>query len=64
VFRQLPSKKPEADIENRSIPGGPTGEISVRIFRPPGTHNTNLPAIVYLYGGDGSLGDLIPTTDW
>jgi acetyl esterase len=51
-----PIKKPEADIENRSIPGGPTGEISVRIFRPPGTHNTTLPAVVYLHGGGWVLG--------
>ena len=49
-------EKLEADIDNRSIPGGPTGEVSIQIVRPPGTRNTNLPAVVYLHGGGWVLG--------
>lgn len=45
-----------ADIENRTIPGGPTGPVSVRIVRPKGSTNA-LPAIVYLHGGGWILGD-------
>ena len=51
-----PIEKLEADIEDRSIPGGPNGEVSVRIVRPPGTHNTNLPVVVYFHGGGWVLG--------
>jgi len=51
-----PIEKLEADIDNRSIPGGPTGEVSIQIVRPPGTRNTNLPAVVYLHGGGWVLG--------
>ena len=39
-------EKLEAEIENRTIPGGPTGEISVQIVRPPDTQNIKLPALV------------------
>jgi len=28
--------KPPADIEDRSVPGGPGGDVSVRVFRPTG----------------------------
>lgn len=51
-----PIEKLEADIDNRSIPGGPTGEVSIQIVRPPGTRNTNLPAVVSLHGGGWVLG--------
>ena len=51
-----PIEKLEADIENHSIPGGPTGEVSVQIVRPPGTNNTNLPVVVYFHGGGWVLG--------
>jgi acetyl esterase len=51
-----PIEKLEADIDNRSIPGGPMGEVSIQIVRPLGTRNTNLPAVVYLHGGGWVLG--------
>lgn len=51
-----PVAKLPADIEERSIPGGPTGPVSVRIVRPKGATET-LPAIVYIHGGGWILGD-------
>ena len=56
VFKAAPTEKLEADIENHSIPGGPTGEVSVQIVWPPGTNNTNLPVVVYFHGGGWVLG--------
>jgi acetyl esterase len=44
-----------ADIEDRTIPGGPTGPVSVRIFRPKGAREL-LPGIVYFHGGGWILG--------
>lgn len=48
--------KPPAEIEDRTIAGGPTGEISLRIVRPQGATGT-LPGIVYCHGGGWILGD-------
>src|SRR5216683_2231791 len=45
-----------ADIQDRAIPGGPTGEISLRIVRPQGMSGV-LPAIMYFHGGGWVLGD-------
>lgn len=56
TVQAAPIEKLEADIEARSIPGGPTGDVSVRIVRPPGTQNTNLPGVVYCHGGGWVLG--------
>lgn len=45
-----------ADITERKIPGGPTGEVSVRVVRPQGVSET-LPAIIYIHGGGWILGN-------
>ncbi len=45
-----------ADIEDRMIPGGPTGEVSIRIVRPQGTTGA-LPVVMYFHGGGWILGD-------
>lgn len=45
-----------AEIEDRTIPGGPTGEISLRIVRPQGATGT-LPGIIHCHGGGWVLGD-------
>lgn len=45
-----------AEIEDRTIAGGPTGEISLRIVRPQGTTGP-LPGIIYCHGGGWILGD-------
>ncbi|GAC1426527.1 MAG: alpha/beta hydrolase [Candidatus Velthaea sp.] len=50
-----PVAKLPADIDDRTIPGGPTGPVSVRIVRPKGATEA-LPAIVYLHGGGWILG--------
>jgi acetyl esterase len=48
--------KPATDIEDRTVPGGSAGDVSVRIFRPAGESGT-LPPIVYIHGGGWVLGD-------
>lgn len=45
-----------AAIEDRTISGGPTGEISLRIVRPQGVTGA-LPGIMYFHGGGWVLGD-------
>jgi len=51
-----PVAKMAADIEERTIPGGPYGDVSVRVVRPKGQTKT-LPAIVYIHGGGWVLGN-------
>jgi acetyl esterase len=48
--------KPEADSEDRSISGGPTGEIALRIVRPRGLPGP-LPVVMHFHGGGWILGD-------
>jgi acetyl esterase len=48
--------KPDVDIEDTSVPGGPAGEVSVRIIRPKGTAGT-LPVIVYMHGAGWVFGN-------
>src|SRR5215469_8224192 len=45
-----------ADHEDRIIRGGPTGEIALRLVRPPGASGA-LPAVMYFHGGGWMLGD-------
>ena len=49
--------KEPADIEDRTISGGPSGTISLRIVRPYGSGSRTLPAILYIHGGGWVLGD-------
>lgn len=51
-----PIDKPDADIQDLRIPGGPTGQVSIRIVRPPGA-SAPLPVILYLHGGGWVLGN-------
>ena len=48
--------KRDVDIEDTSVPGGPSGEVSVRIIRPKGTTGT-LPVIVYMHGAGWVFGN-------
>ncbi|HEX7127023.1 MAG TPA: alpha/beta hydrolase [Thermodesulfobacteriota bacterium] len=48
--------RPAADIEDRTIPGGPTGTVRVRIVRPEGNTDV-LPVVMYFHGGGWVLGD-------
>lgn len=52
----IPVHKPPVDITERTIRGGPTGEVSVRITRPKSL-NEVLPAIIYIHGGGWILGN-------
>lgn len=52
----IPVDKLAAQIEERSVPGGPTGDVSVRIIRPLGVSGV-LPAIIYIHGGGWVLGN-------
>src|SRR6185437_6058810 len=47
---------PPADIEDRTINGGPTGQISLRIVRPQNAKGALAP-VIYLHGGGWVLGD-------
>jgi acetyl esterase len=48
-------RKLPADIEDTVFPGGPTGEVSVRIYRPVNT-KALLPVVMYFHGGGWVLG--------
>jgi acetyl esterase len=50
-----PVKKLPADIEDRVLPGGPTGEVSVTIYRPKDSRGL-LPVVIYFHGGGWVLG--------
>src|ERR671932_1950473 len=51
-------KLPTAEIEDRKIPGGPTGEISIRLIRPENSDKKkNLPVIIYFHGCGWVLGN-------
>jgi acetyl esterase len=51
----IPVTKPPADSDDIVLPVGPTGEVSVRIFRPKGVKSA-LPAVMYFHGGGWVLG--------
>jgi acetyl esterase len=44
-----------ADVEEKMLPVGPTGQVSVRIYRPKGT-KAPLPVVMYFHGGGWVLG--------
>jgi acetyl esterase len=44
-----------ADVEEKVLPVGPTGEVSIRIYRPKGVQGA-LPAVMYFHGGGWVLG--------
>lgn len=52
----VPVELMPADIEDRTIPGGPTGEVSIRIVKPRNTTGT-LPVLLHAHGGGWILGD-------
>lgn len=45
-----------ADVDDYKIPGGPKGQVSIRIVRPKGTTET-LPVIMYFHGAGWVLDD-------
>jgi acetyl esterase/lipase len=48
-------QKMPADVEDRVLPVGPTGEVSVTIYRPKGSTGL-LPVVMYFHGGGWVLG--------
>lgn len=48
--------KPEVDIEELNIAGGPSGEVSIRILRPKNAPET-LPVLVYIHGAGWVFGN-------
>jgi len=50
-----PVKLP-AQIEDRTLPVGPKGDVRIRIMRPEGS-STPLPVVMYFHGGGWVLGD-------
>jgi acetyl esterase len=47
---------PPTVVEDRVIPGGPTGEVEIRIVKPQGADGI-LPGVLYTHGGGWVLGD-------
>ncbi len=47
---------PAADTEDLTIPGGPQGEVSVKIYRPAGASGT-LPVVIFTHGAGWVFGD-------
>ena len=48
--------RPDVDVTDITVPGGPSGAVSVRILRPRGTTGP-LPVIVYLHGAGWVFGN-------
>ncbi len=48
--------KPDVDIEDTTIAGGPSGEVSIRILRPKGASG-QLPVIFYTHGAGWVFGN-------
>src|SRR4051812_6348676 len=44
-----------ADVEDRTLPVGPTGGVAIRIVRLPASPDL-LPAVIYLHGGGWVVG--------
>jgi acetyl esterase len=53
----IPVSKLAADIEDASVPGGPKGEVSIRIVRPKPRPAGRLPVVMYTHGGGWILGN-------
>ena len=49
-------EKPDVDIEDTIVPGGPSGEVSVRIMRPRGATGP-LPVVIYIHGAGWVFGN-------
>ncbi|MGZ0038956.1 alpha/beta hydrolase [Paenibacillus ottowii] len=50
-------KKPDVDIEELKISGGPSGQVSVRILRPKNTAGQLLNTVLYIHGAGWVFGN-------
>ncbi|QWU13549.1 acetyl esterase [Paenibacillus sophorae] len=50
-------QKPDVDIEDISITGGPSGHVSIRILRPKHVAEKNLAVILYIHGAGWVFGN-------
>lgn len=50
--------RPEADITDLTVPGGPNGDVAVRIVKPVGTRGP-LPVVLFIHGAGWVFGDTI-----
>jgi acetyl esterase len=56
TLQSQPVKRPDAKIEDLTIPGGPTKEVPIRIVRPANYAGGTLPVVMYFHGGGWILG--------
>src|ERR1039458_906167 len=47
---------PAVDVMDLTIPGGPSGEVSIKIYRPQGSAGT-LPVLLFTHGAGWVFGD-------
>ena len=50
-------EKPDVEITDTTIPGGPSGAVSIRILRPKGAQGRLLPVILYTHGAGWVFGN-------
>ena len=62
TLQSFPARKLPSDIDDRVLPVGPSGQISIRIVRPRGGEQP-LPVVMYFHGGGFVLGDK-ESFDW
>ena len=55
-LQSQPVRKLDAKIEDLTIPGGPTKEVSIRVVRPANYAGGALPVVMYFHGGGWILG--------
>ncbi|HTX11512.1 MAG TPA: alpha/beta hydrolase [Solirubrobacteraceae bacterium] len=47
---------PAVEVNDITIPGGPTGSVSVRVLRPAGRDGDTLPVVLYIHGAGWVFG--------
>ena len=54
-LQELPSEKPDVDVEDHTLPVGPNGKVSIKIIRPKGAKET-LPIVMFYHGAGWVFG--------
>ncbi|HUA48947.1 MAG TPA: alpha/beta hydrolase [Solirubrobacteraceae bacterium] len=47
---------PAVEVNDITVPGGPTGPVSVRVLRPAGRNGDTLPVVLYIHGAGWVFG--------